>query len=99
MRSILIVGAGKSSPYLIKYLLEKSKEQNLHLNITDVKIDHLLDYKKYNSCTVSTINILNDSEREEFILKNDRFIKFSFISNSCITFIALFFHSKNFWTN
>ena len=23
MRSILIVGAGKSSPYLIKYLLEK----------------------------------------------------------------------------
>ena len=42
MRNILIVGAGKSSPYLIKYLLEKSQEQNLHLNITDVKIDHLL---------------------------------------------------------
>lgn len=71
MRSILIVGAGKSSPYLIKYLLGKSQEQNLHLNITDVKIDHLLEYKKYNNCTVSTINILNDSEREEFILKND----------------------------
>ena len=90
MRSILIVGAGKSSPYLIKYLLEKSKEQNLHLNITDVKIDHLLDYKKYNSCTVSTINILNDSEREEFILKNDIVISMlparlhMILANSCL---------------
>ena len=90
MRSILIVGAGKSSPYLIKYLLEKSKEQNLHLNITDVKIDHLLDYQKYNSCTVSTINILNDSEREEFILKNDIVISMlparlhMILANSCL---------------
>ena len=46
MRNILIVGAGKSSPYLIKYLLDKSQEQNLYLNITDVTIDHLLHHKK-----------------------------------------------------
>jgi len=48
MRNILIVGAGKSSPYLIKYLLDKSQEQNLYLNITDVTIDHLLHHKKNN---------------------------------------------------
>ena len=51
MRNILIVGAGKSSPYLIKYLLDKSQEQNLYLNITDVTIDHLLHHKKNNRCT------------------------------------------------
>ena len=46
MRNILIVGAGKSSPYLIKYLTENSSKHNLHLNITDVKIDHLETYSK-----------------------------------------------------
>ena len=64
MRNVLIVGAGKSSPYLIKYLLDKSQEQNLCLHITDIKIDHLLHYKKNNRCSVSTINILDSNERE-----------------------------------
>ena len=71
MRNILIVGAGKSSPYLIKYLIENSQEQNLFLHITDVKIDHLKIYSKNERCTVSTINILDENQREEFILKSD----------------------------
>ena len=71
MRNILIVGAGKSSPYLIKYLIENSQEQNLFLHITDVKIDHLMTYSKNERCTVSTINILDENQREEFILKSD----------------------------
>ena len=33
MKNILIIGAGKSSSYLIKYLLEKSDKENLHLHI------------------------------------------------------------------
>ena len=53
MRNILIVGAGKSSPYLIKYLIENSQEQNLFLHITDVKIDHLKTYSKNERCTVA----------------------------------------------
>ena len=36
MRKILIVGAGKSSPYLIKYLLDKSQEEELLIHITDL---------------------------------------------------------------
>ena len=71
MRNILIVGAGKSSPYLIKYLIEKSQEQNLFLHITDLKIDHLKAYSKNERCTVSTINILDDNQREKFIIKSD----------------------------
>jgi len=90
MRNILIVGAGKSSPYLIKYLLDKSQEQNLYLHITDVKIDHLLHYKKNNRCSVSMINILDDTEREEYLLKNDIIISMlparlhMILANSCL---------------
>jgi len=90
MRNILIVGAGKSSPYLIKYLLDKSQEQNLHLHITDVKIDHLLHHKKNNRCTVSKINILDDAEREEYLLKKDIIISMlparlhMILANSCL---------------
>ena len=90
MRNILIVGAGKSSPYLIKYLLDKSQEQNLYLNITDVTIDHLQHHKKNNRCTVSTINILDDKEREGYLLKNDIIISMlparlhMILANSCL---------------
>ena len=41
MRKILIVGAGKSSPYLIKYLLDKSQEEELLIHITDLDTNHL----------------------------------------------------------
>jgi saccharopine dehydrogenase (NAD+, L-glutamate forming) len=40
MRKILIVGAGKSASYLIKYLLEKSKSEHLKITIGDVNIDN-----------------------------------------------------------
>ena len=71
MRNILIVGAGKSSPYLIKYLLEKSQSEALNLQITDRKIDHLEYFKKHERCSVSTINILNAKETEKFVLNSD----------------------------
>ncbi|WP_417195110.1 saccharopine dehydrogenase family protein [Bizionia sp.] len=36
MRKILLIGAGKSASYLIKYLLEKSHEENLLIIVGDV---------------------------------------------------------------
>ena len=65
MRKILIVGAGKSSPYLIKYLLDKSQEEELLIHITDLDINHLKKYKKFENCSVSPINILSEKEREK----------------------------------
>lgn len=38
MRKILVIGAGKSTAYLIKYLLDKSKEENLHIIVGDKSI-------------------------------------------------------------
>jgi saccharopine dehydrogenase-like NADP-dependent oxidoreductase len=40
MRKILIIGAGKSSSHLIKYLLDKSDSENLHITIGDLNIDN-----------------------------------------------------------
>ena len=71
MRKILIVGAGKSSPYLIKYLLDKSKEEELLIHITDLDTNHLKKYQKYENCKVSPINISSEKEREKFISESD----------------------------
>ncbi len=40
MRKILIIGAGKSASYLIKYLLEKSESEDLHLMVGDVSVQN-----------------------------------------------------------
>ncbi|WP_282041464.1 saccharopine dehydrogenase family protein [Winogradskyella flava] len=40
MRKILIIGAGKSSSYLIKYLLDKSDTENLEITIGDLNIEN-----------------------------------------------------------
>jgi saccharopine dehydrogenase (NAD+, L-glutamate forming) len=40
MRKILIIGAGKSSSYLIKYLLDKSQSENLHITIGDINVEN-----------------------------------------------------------
>ena len=44
MRKILIIGSGKSSSYLIKYLLNKSKEENLFITIADKCIINTMHY-------------------------------------------------------
>lgn len=38
MRKVLIIGAGKSSSYLIKYLIDKAQSENLHITIGDLNI-------------------------------------------------------------
>lgn len=39
MRNILIIGAGRSASSLIKYLLDKSTEENLHVTIADLSVE------------------------------------------------------------
>ncbi|MEM6686734.1 MAG: saccharopine dehydrogenase C-terminal domain-containing protein [Bacteroidota bacterium] len=40
MRNILIIGAGKSASYLIKYFLEKSYTENLHITVGDINLQN-----------------------------------------------------------
>ena len=39
MRNILVIGSGKSTSYLIKYLLDKSEAENLFITIGDINIE------------------------------------------------------------
>ena len=40
MRNILIIGAGKSTSYIVKYLVNKSIKENLFITIGDIDIDN-----------------------------------------------------------
>ena len=72
MRKILIIGAGKSASTLIKYLLDKSDLENLHLTIADLSIE--LAQKKTNNhsnATAIAIDIFNENQRKSEIHKAD----------------------------
>jgi saccharopine dehydrogenase-like NADP-dependent oxidoreductase len=72
MRTILIVGAGKSSGLLINYLLEKSEKENLHLIIGDLSKD-LATQKSNNhpNATAIALDIFDDNERKKAIELSD----------------------------
>ena len=72
MRHILIIGAGRSASSLIKYLLEKSDSENLHLTIADLSLD--LAQRKTNghkNATAIEFDILNEAQRQTEIKKAD----------------------------
>lgn len=72
MRNILIIGAGRSASSLIKYLLEKSESENLHLTIGDLSLE--LAQKKtqnHKNATAIALDIFNETQRREEIQKAD----------------------------
>ena len=72
MKNILIIGAGKSSSFLIKYLLEKSDEEKLKIIIGDistVNADKIINNHKNAKSII--LDIFNKKQRQEFIEKTD----------------------------
>lgn len=72
MRNILIIGAGRSASSLIKYLLEKSGTENLHLTIGDLSIE-LARQKTggHPNATAIALDIFNPEQRRAEIGKAD----------------------------
>ncbi|MFB9051703.1 saccharopine dehydrogenase family protein [Formosa undariae] len=72
MRHILIIGSGKSTSYLIWYLLDKSEAENIHLTIADITLDYVKKRTK-NHANVSTIkfDIFDDISRKKLIKNAD----------------------------
>ncbi|OXB08887.1 saccharopine dehydrogenase [Flavobacterium plurextorum] len=70
MRSILIIGAGRSASSLIRYLLSKSESENLHLVVADLSLA-LAEKKtqKHPNATPIALNIFNTNERQAAIEK------------------------------
>lgn len=72
MRHILIIGAGRSASSLIKYLLEKSDAENLHLVIADLSVE--LAARKtagHKNATAIALDIFNETQRQAEIQKAD----------------------------
>lgn len=68
MRTILIIGAGRSASSLIQYLLNKSVSENLHLVIGDLSLD--LAQKKTNNhpnATAIALDIFDENQRKKAI--------------------------------
>ena len=72
MKKILVIGAGRSSTSLIKYLLDNSSKENWSITVVDFNLD--LANKKINNhpCGISSKLDANDSvERRKFISNSD----------------------------
>lgn len=72
MRKILVIGAGKSSSYLIKYFLDKSNNEALHITIGDINIDNakkLLGNHPHSEAV--QLDIFNSAARSEAIASAD----------------------------
>lgn len=72
MRNILIIGAGRSSSSLIKYLLDKSEKENLHITVGDISIeDAIHKLENHPNSTSIRLDVFNEKERVKAIKKAD----------------------------
>ncbi|MFC4220963.1 saccharopine dehydrogenase family protein [Flagellimonas marina] len=68
VRTILVVGAGKSTSYLLDYLLKKSNTENLHLVIGDLHPEHIPEkFSAHPNCSVVRLDIFNEEDRKKAI--------------------------------
>ena len=93
MKDILIIGAGKSSAALIKYLLEKSDKENLFLTIGDISIDNAKKIiSNHKNAKAIIFDVFNKKQRIEEIKKTNVVIsmlpaRFHIqVAKDCITF-------------
>ena len=93
MRNILIIGAGRSSSSLIKYLLDKSSQENLHITIGDVSLDSAQSkINNHKNATAIQLDVFNAEQRSNAIQKADIVISMlpaSFhieVAKDCITY-------------
>ncbi|MBT8267767.1 MAG: Gfo/Idh/MocA family oxidoreductase [Flavobacteriaceae bacterium] len=72
MRNILIVGAGKSSSYLVKYLLDKAPHESLSVTIGDINTENvkkLIGDSKH--ARAIQLNVFDDESRSQAIKNAD----------------------------
>lgn len=72
MKNILIIGAGKSSSSLIKYLLDKADIENLFLTIGDLDIKNAKQLvNNHKKTDVIKFDVFNNNQRQDEIKKSD----------------------------
>ncbi len=72
MRKILIIGAGRSSSSLIKYLLDKSSSEKLHITIGDISLENALSIiNNHKNASAVQLDVFNKEQRNEAIKNAD----------------------------
>ncbi|MBD0830945.1 saccharopine dehydrogenase family protein [Aestuariibaculum sediminum] len=72
MRNILIIGLGKSSTYLIKYLLDKIDIEQLHITIGDLNIENAKKLvRQHERVNIIELDVFNDVSRKNAIQQAD----------------------------
>jgi saccharopine dehydrogenase-like NADP-dependent oxidoreductase len=72
MKNILIIGAGKSSSALIKYLLDTSEEEKLSLTIGDISTENAQTLiSNHKNAIAIVLDVFDKEQREEQIQKAD----------------------------
>lgn len=93
MRNILIIGAGRSASSLIRYLLEKSEIEKLHITVGDLLLENALKITQNHPKTSAIVlDIFNTESRHTEIAKADIVISMLpahlhiEVAKDCITF-------------
>jgi len=72
MRHILVIGSGKSTSYLFKYLLEQSETENLHITVGDLDIENAKKMiGNHKNATAITLDVFDKTSRENAVKKAD----------------------------
>lgn len=72
MRKILVIGSGKSSSYLIKYLLDKSKTENLYITIGDINTENALKLiADHENAEAMVLDVFNNDQRTAAVKNAD----------------------------
>ena len=92
-RKILVLGAGKSTSYLLDYFLEKSVAENLHLTIGDLHPQNIAkQVAGHKNCSFVQLNILEDTARQRAVEMADIVVSMlpaslhSKVAQDCIAF-------------
>ena len=93
MKNILIIGAGKSSSALLKYLLDTSEQEALFITIADISIENANKLiNKHRNSRVIILDVFDKHQRQKQIQKADIVIsmlpaRFHLdVAKDCITF-------------
>ncbi len=72
LRKILIIGAGKSTSYLLDYFLEKSITEKIHITIADLNPDQIADkFKNHSNFNIEKLDSSNINKRQQLIKNSD----------------------------
>ncbi len=72
MKKILVIGAGRSASSLIKYMLDKSKEENLEIRVADISMENAKKLLQDHPNGVAiALDIFNIEERKKEIKYSD----------------------------